>query len=162
LDTFAGRIRRAIAARPAAKQTTDRRGAVTCRWVDHASSAWCGRLAVMLAEVLLASPHLQPSVASAHAVRLRSGGLHIALGPHGITVNAVAPGLVRTDAAREWLNQQDPEVERLTAERAMMRRLGEPKDIAHTIAFLAAPESGWLTAQVPTVDGGRMDYIGHA
>jgi 3-oxoacyl-[acyl-carrier protein] reductase len=44
----------------------------------------------------------------------------------------------------------------------MMGRLGEPEDIAHAISFLAAPESGWLTAQVLTVDGGRMDYIGQA
>ena len=33
--------------------------------------------------------------------------------------------------------------------------------IANAIAFLASPESGWITAQMLTVDGGRMDYIGH-
>jgi NAD(P)-dependent dehydrogenase (short-subunit alcohol dehydrogenase family) len=37
----------------------------------------------------------------------------------------------------------------------------EPEDIANAVAFLASPESGWITAQVLTVDGGRMDYIGH-
>jgi len=40
-------------------------------------------------------------------------------------------------------------------------RIGEPEDIANAVVFLAAPESGWITAQVLTVDGGRMDYIGH-
>jgi 3-oxoacyl-[acyl-carrier protein] reductase len=44
----------------------------------------------------------------------------------------------------------------------MMGRIGEPQDIAHAVAFLASPEAGWITAQVLTVDGGRMDYIGHA
>ena len=39
--------------------------------------------------------------------------------------------------------------------------IGEPEDIANAIAFLAAPESGWITAQMLTVDGGRMDYVGH-
>jgi 3-oxoacyl-[acyl-carrier protein] reductase len=43
----------------------------------------------------------------------------------------------------------------------MMRRIGEPDDIAHALVFLAAPESGWITAQALVVDGGRMDYIGH-
>jgi 3-oxoacyl-[acyl-carrier protein] reductase len=43
----------------------------------------------------------------------------------------------------------------------MMGRIGEPEDIANAGAFLASPESGWITAQVLTVDGGRMDYIGH-
>lgn len=84
------------------------------------------------------------------------------LGPHGITVNAVAPGFVRTDmtqgarSAAEW-----QEMERQLAERSILGRIGEPEDIAHAVAFLAAPEAGWITAQVVTVDGGRMDYIGH-
>ena len=43
----------------------------------------------------------------------------------------------------------------------MMGRIGEPEDIANAIAFLAAPESDWITAQMLTVDGGRTDYIGH-
>jgi 3-oxoacyl-[acyl-carrier protein] reductase len=43
----------------------------------------------------------------------------------------------------------------------MVRRVGKPEDIAHAVAFLVSPESGFVTAQVLTVDGGRMDYIGH-
>src|SRR5437660_870005 len=84
------------------------------------------------------------------------------LGPHGITVNAVAPGFVRTDmtqrgrGAADWQGTQ----ERLAA-RAMMGRIGEPEDIANAVVFLASPKSSWITAQVLTVDGGRMDYIGH-
>jgi NAD(P)-dependent dehydrogenase (short-subunit alcohol dehydrogenase family) len=83
------------------------------------------------------------------------------LGPHGITVNAVAPGFIRTDmtqgkrSAAEW-----HAVEQRLSERAMMGRIGEPDDIANAVAFLAAPESGWVTAQMIAVDGGRMDYIG--
>ena len=84
------------------------------------------------------------------------------LGPHGVTVNAVAPGFVRTDmtkggrGATDWQGTQ----ERLAA-RAMMGRIGEPEDIANAVVFLVSPESGWITAQMLTVDGGRMDYIGH-
>jgi 3-oxoacyl-[acyl-carrier protein] reductase len=43
----------------------------------------------------------------------------------------------------------------------MMGRTGDPEDIANAVAFLASPASGFLTAQILTVDGGRMDYIGH-
>jgi 3-oxoacyl-[acyl-carrier protein] reductase len=84
------------------------------------------------------------------------------LGPHGITVNAVAPGFVRTDmtvtgrAGADW-----QETEERFAALAIMGRIGEPEDIANAIVFLASPESGWITAQTLTVDGGRMDYIGH-
>jgi 3-oxoacyl-[acyl-carrier protein] reductase len=84
------------------------------------------------------------------------------LGPHGITVNAVAPGFIRTDMTQgkrspaEW-----QAIEQRLGGAAMMGRLGEPEDIANAAAFFAAPESGWITGQMLTVDGGRMDYIGH-
>jgi NAD(P)-dependent dehydrogenase (short-subunit alcohol dehydrogenase family) len=84
------------------------------------------------------------------------------LGPHGITVNAVAPGFVRTDMTQGRRSREERDkIERDLSERAMMRRIGEPDDIANALAFLAAPESGWITAQTLVVDGGRMDYIGH-
>jgi 3-oxoacyl-[acyl-carrier protein] reductase len=82
------------------------------------------------------------------------------LGAHNITVNAVAPGFVRTDmtqggrGAGDWRGTEDR-----FAAKAMMGRIGEPEDIANAVAFLVSPESGWITAQVLTVDGGRMDYI---
>jgi 3-oxoacyl-[acyl-carrier protein] reductase len=83
------------------------------------------------------------------------------LGPHGITVNAVAPGFVRTDMTQRGRGAADWQgTERRLAERAMMGPIGEPEDIANAVAFLASPESGWITAQTLTVDGGRMDYIG--
>jgi NAD(P)-dependent dehydrogenase (short-subunit alcohol dehydrogenase family) len=84
------------------------------------------------------------------------------LGPHGITVNAVAPGFVRTDMTQRGRGAADwPGTEERLGARAMMGRTGEPEDVANAVVFLAAPESGWITAQMLTVDGGRMDYIGH-
>jgi Dehydrogenases with different specificities (related to short-chain alcohol dehydrogenases) len=80
------------------------------------------------------------------------------LGPHGITVNAVAPGFILTDMARAGRDSGDIAK---VAEKAMVKRVGQPEDIAHAVAFLCAPESGFITAQILTVDGGRMDYIGH-
>jgi NAD(P)-dependent dehydrogenase (short-subunit alcohol dehydrogenase family) len=84
------------------------------------------------------------------------------LGQHGITVNAVAPGFVRTEMTQRGRGSADwSGTEERFAARAIMGRIGEPEDIANAVVFLASPESGWITAQVLTVDGGRMDYIGH-
>jgi NAD(P)-dependent dehydrogenase (short-subunit alcohol dehydrogenase family) len=83
-------------------------------------------------------------------------------GPHGITVNAVAPGFVRTDMTQGGRGAADWQgTEEQLAARAMIGRIGQPEDIANAVVFLVSPESGWITAQMPTVDGGRMDYIGH-
>lgn len=84
------------------------------------------------------------------------------LGPHGITVNAVAPGYVQTDGSQRNRSEEEwQEAAKRIAEKAMMGRIGDPEDIANAVAFFAAPDSGWITAQVLAVDGGRMDYIGH-
>jgi 3-oxoacyl-[acyl-carrier protein] reductase len=80
------------------------------------------------------------------------------LGPHGITVNAVAPGFVLTDMAAAGRTESDFAA---IAAKSMVRRIGKPEDVANAVAFLASPESGFITAQILTVDGGRMDYIGH-
>jgi 3-oxoacyl-[acyl-carrier protein] reductase len=84
------------------------------------------------------------------------------LGRSGVTVNAVAPGWVATDMTRSGLSEEAfAERVRTLSERAMVGRPGAPEDIANAVVFLASPESGFVTAQVLTVDGGRMDYIGH-
>ncbi len=85
------------------------------------------------------------------------------LGPSGITVNAVAPGFILTDMVKEGRTPEEYEqtVGRMR-ELCMAGRTGTPEDIANAVAFLSAPEAGFITAQVLTVDGGRMDYIGHS
>lgn len=84
------------------------------------------------------------------------------LGPHGITVNAVAPGFILTDMVTEGRTQQEyKQLLKSISERSMVGRVGDPEDVANAVAFLVTRESGFITAQVITVDGGRMDYIGH-
>ena len=85
------------------------------------------------------------------------------LGSYTITVNAVAPGFILTDMVREGRSDEDyRKMVQAVSERSMLGRVGAPDDIANAVAFLAAPESGFITAQVLTVDGGRMDYIAHS
>ncbi|MFI4987027.1 MAG: SDR family NAD(P)-dependent oxidoreductase [Alphaproteobacteria bacterium] len=77
------------------------------------------------------------------------------LGPFGITVNAVAPGFMRTspDYERQWQSYGAAGQQALV-ERIAMRRIGEPEDIAHAVLFLASPYAGWITGQVLPVTGG--------
>lgn len=84
------------------------------------------------------------------------------LGPHGITVNVIAPGFIGTDMVMGLgTPEQVAEITRNMSALAMVGRIGTPEDIAHGAAFLCAEESSFVTAQTLTVDGGRMNYIGH-
>lgn len=74
------------------------------------------------------------------------------LGPHNIRVNAVAPGLVKTDFARAlWEND---EVRKKREAETPLRRLGEPEDLAGVAVYLASKAGAWTTGQTFTVDGG--------
>ena len=96
------------------------------------------------------------------AVSMLTRRFAMELGPHGITVNAVAPGFILTDMVREGRSEQEYErIVKSISERSMVGRVGQPEDIARAVAFLVAPDAGFVTAQILTVDGGRMDYIGH-
>lgn len=73
-------------------------------------------------------------------------------GKHGIRVNGIAPGLVKTDFARAlWENPQALEA---TEKALPMRRIGEPADIAGAAVYLASPAARWTTGQTIVVDGG--------
>ncbi|AKS42518.1 SDR family NAD(P)-dependent oxidoreductase [Wenzhouxiangella marina] len=78
--------------------------------------------------------------------------LALELGPAGIRVNAVAPGLVKTDFAQALLD--DERMVRYFESTTPLQRLAEPADIAGVLAFLVGPDSAWLSGQVLTADGG--------
>jgi NAD(P)-dependent dehydrogenase (short-subunit alcohol dehydrogenase family) len=79
--------------------------------------------------------------------------LAIELGPHGIRVNAVAPGLV-TDAA---LTADDPSLTpymRMMLDMTPVRRTGAPEDIAEVVAFVASERNAWMSGSIVDVSGG--------
>jgi NAD(P)-dependent dehydrogenase (short-subunit alcohol dehydrogenase family) len=73
-------------------------------------------------------------------------------GQHGIRVNGIAPGLVKTDFAKALY--ENPAAEKAAVDRTPMGRLGVPDDIAGAAVFLASPAASWLTGQTLVVDGG--------
>ncbi len=73
------------------------------------------------------------------------------LGPK-VRVNAIAPGLVKTDFARALWEPTGEDAERAWP----LRRLGQPVDIAEAALFLCSDMSSWITGELITVDGGSM------
>jgi 3-oxoacyl-[acyl-carrier protein] reductase len=69
------------------------------------------------------------------------------VGRHGITVNAVAPGFIRTDMT-EGLQEKEMKI------LVPVRRFGTPEEVAHAVAFLASPQAAYITAEVLSVNGG--------
>jgi acetoacetyl-CoA reductase len=69
-----------------------------------------------------------------------------------VTVNAVAPGFIKTDMTTEFVNK--PEVAAKILEVVPLKRFGEASDIANMCAYLCSEEAGYVTGQVFTVDGG--------
>lgn len=79
-------------------------------------------------------------------------GLAKEFGPHGITVNAVAPGVIVTDMNRDYLAEHGERV----LEGIPLGRFGHPDDVAGVIAFLASDAAGYLTGTTIDVNGGLV------
>jgi len=75
------------------------------------------------------------------------------LSPFKIRVNAVRPGLTRTEATQDLY--ENAELYRAFAQEKPLGRLGEPEDIANGIRYLAGPESSWVTGQSFAIEGGN-------
>ena len=74
------------------------------------------------------------------------------LGPSNIRVNAICPGLVKTDFSK--LLWDNPDAEKATSQRMPLRRLGEADDFKGVAVFLASDESSFMTGQALTICGG--------
>ena len=105
-----------------------------------------------LAEV--ARPERAAYVASKGGGRSLTQAMALELAPHGIRVNAIAPGPTLTGLTRA--SYADPERRRATIAQIPLGRLSEPEDIVGAILFLASDESRWVTGSTVTVDGGYL------
>jgi 3-oxoacyl-[acyl-carrier protein] reductase len=83
--------------------------------------------------------------------------LAIELGPFGITSNAVAPGFIDTEMTRSTARRQGLDPDQVIAEASKVipvRRVGQPRDIANVICFLASDEASFVKGQIIYVAGG--------
>ncbi|MET7477421.1 SDR family oxidoreductase [Streptomyces sp. NPDC005648] len=123
-------------------------------WTRYAWQAWMsehGGAVVNIASVggLIVDPHIGWYNATKAAMLHMTRQLAYELGPMA-RVNAIAPGLIKTELARAVWEPREPV---LTA-RLPLRRLGTVEDVAHAAVFLASEASAWMTGQTLVLDGG--------
>jgi NAD(P)-dependent dehydrogenase (short-subunit alcohol dehydrogenase family) len=92
--------------------------------------------------------------ASKGGLRMLMIGFATALGKHGITCNAVAPGMILTDMSASYWTQEEPA--RQIKERVPVGRIGTPIDVGHAVVFLASPEAEYISGVSLRVDGGHQ------
>lgn len=102
----------------------------------------------------LANPDQAAYVSSKHGIHGLTKAMALALGEHGIRVNAIGPGTIKTAVAEAVLVNE-------TAYRRVLSRIplgyiGEPEDVAGSVVFLASDESAYMTGQIIYPDGGRL------
>jgi len=99
---------------------------------------------------------IQAYCSAKHALVGLTKQLALELGPHGITVNSVAPGFVLSNPSTEkqWAAFGADRQAQILGN-IHMRRLGAPQDIADMVAFLASDRAGWVSGQIIQVDGGH-------
>ncbi len=79
--------------------------------------------------------------------------LAVELSPHGVRVNAIAPGWIETPMSRKAF-EGDPDRKRRIIDRTPMRRLGCPEEVGRVAAFLCSPAASFISGAVLHVDGG--------
>lgn len=108
-----------------------------------------GRI-INISSVTYGGDEAQPEYGAAKAaVASLTRSLAMELAPD-VTVNCIAPGMIRTSV----LDRADPELVRRYREKSLLKRLGEPRDVANAALFLASDEAAYLTGVILPVSGG--------
>lgn len=102
-----------------------------------------------------AEPNLIAYSMSKAAIDVMTLALAKELGANGITVNAVAPGVIDTDMNAGWL-RSDPAAAAGVAALSPFGRIGQPGDVADVVAFLASDDARWVTGQWLDASGGAL------
>ena len=105
--------------------------------------------------VVMAIPSIASYNASKGGVNQLTRVMALALAEHGIRVNAVGPGTIATELAKNAVLGSEEAKQRILS-RTPMKRLGEPGEIADVCAFLVSSASSYMTGEVVYVDGGRL------
>jgi NAD(P)-dependent dehydrogenase (short-subunit alcohol dehydrogenase family) len=100
-----------------------------------------------------AEPTKAVYAASKGAIALLTKGLALELAPHGIRVNAIAPGYMLTSLVKGGLDA-DPERKQRVLARIPLGRLGAPEEIGGALVFLASEAASYITGATITIDGG--------
>ncbi|MCD1618603.1 SDR family NAD(P)-dependent oxidoreductase [Salipiger marinus] len=112
-----------------------------------------GRIVMNTSRVTLGKERRTLYSASKGAAQSMARTWALELGPHGITVNCVAPGPIGTDAF--WRNNPpDAPLTREIIDHVPLRRVGTVEDVANAVSFFCAPEAGFVTGQTLFVCGG--------
>jgi 3-oxoacyl-[acyl-carrier protein] reductase len=128
-------------------------GAYNCSkavWPGMVKKEW-GRIINISSVAGLMGAHMQPSYGATKAGLIGfSKSLAIEAGRYGITVNAVCPGFIATEAVQLY----DEHVSERIAKRTAMKRMGRPEEVAQVVAFLASDAASYITGAVIPVTGG--------
>ncbi|GAA2736235.1 SDR family oxidoreductase [Streptomyces nogalater] len=100
-------------------------------------------------------PHLLAYSMTKGALDVLTRDLSKLLGPRGITVNSVAPGIIDTDINASWLRAND-EAWQGAAAISALGRVGTPADVADVVAFLASDDGRWVTGHWLDATGGSL------
>jgi glucose 1-dehydrogenase len=127
---------------------------VSQAFVKHRIQAKAGGKIINISSVHeeLPFPHFTSYCASKGGVKMMTRNLSIELAPLGITINSIAPGAIETPINKNLLN--DPAKLKPLLENIPLNRLGKPEDVAGVAAFLASPDSDYMTGTTTFIDGG--------
>ena len=102
---------------------------------------------------LRGQPYNPAYAAAKSGVNLLTKSAAAEYGHKGIRINAVSPGVIRTPGVERYFEEQ-PKIAEGLKQAAVMRRLGEPSEIAEAVCFLASDRASFITGQLLSVDGG--------